>query len=111
VNPSHTTNSSKVSKIGSPSPSINCAALRTAYSSIGRGGPRVEDAPAIMEVNVVHSEGNPRVYDLLLREMLSYFRGLGTLARARGAVDRETDVRPWHVAAAEKGVRALYHLM
>jgi len=78
---------------------------------VKRGGPRVEDAPAIMEVNVVHSEGNPRVYDLLLREMLSYFRGLGTLARARGAVDRETDVRPWHVAAAEKGVRALYHLM
>ena len=64
-----------------------------------------------MEVNIVHSEGNPRVYELLLREMLTYFRGLGTLARARSVVDRETDVRPWHVAAAEKGVHALYHLM
>jgi mediator of RNA polymerase II transcription subunit 13, fungi type len=78
---------------------------------IKRGGARPEDPPVLMEVNVIHSEGSPRVYELLLREMLTYFRGLGTLARARGMVDRETDVRPWHVAAAEKGVQALYQLM
>ncbi|KAH8666428.1 mediator complex subunit 13 C-terminal-domain-containing protein [Xylariales sp. PMI_506] len=78
---------------------------------VKRGGPRAEDPPAVMEVNVVHSEGNPRAYESLLREMLTYFRGLGTLARARGIVDRENDVRPWHIAAAEKGVRGLYLLM
>jgi mediator of RNA polymerase II transcription subunit 13 len=71
-----------------------------------------EDPPVAMEVNVIHSEtNNPRAYEALLREMLNYFRGLGTLARVRGMVDRDTDVRPWHVAAAEKGVRALYQLM
>lgn len=85
-------------------------ALASGYL-VKRGGPRTEDPPVAMEVNIVHSEGNPRVYELLLREMLTYFRGLGTLARARSVVDRETDVRPWHVAAAEKGVHALYHLM
>ncbi|KOS17401.1 Mediator of RNA polymerase II transcription subunit 13 [Escovopsis weberi] len=78
---------------------------------VKRTGMRVEDAPVVMEVNMVHTDQVPRAYEPLLREMLSHFRGLGTLARARGVVDRETDVRPWHVAAAEKAVRALYLLM
>jgi mediator of RNA polymerase II transcription subunit 13 len=79
---------------------------------IKRSGVRLEDPPVAMEVNVIHSEGNnPRAYEAVLREMLMYFRGLGTLARLRGMVDRDTDVRPWHVAAAEKGVRALYRLL
>ncbi|KAI1325067.1 hypothetical protein F5Y16DRAFT_281435 [Xylariaceae sp. FL0255] len=78
---------------------------------VKRGGTRIDDPPIVMEVNIVHSEGSPRVYEALLREMLIYYRGLGTLARARGTVDRDNDVRPWHVAAAEKGVRALYMLM
>lgn len=70
-----------------------------------------EDPPVAMEVNLVHTEATARAYEPLLREMLSNFRGLGTLARARGVVDRESDVRPWHVAAAEKAVRALHMLM
>ncbi|KAJ4263871.1 hypothetical protein NW762_005908 [Fusarium torreyae] len=78
---------------------------------IKRTGTRLEDPPAVMEVNLVHTEATPRAYEPLLREMLCYFRGLGTLARARGVVDRETDVRPWHIAAAEKGVRALHLLL
>ncbi|KAI3398999.1 hypothetical protein diail_8026 [Diaporthe ilicicola] len=78
---------------------------------IRRGGSSTEDPPAVLEVNVVHSEGNPRMHELLLREMLTYFRGLGTIARARSVTDDEGDVRPWHVAAAEKGVEALYQLM
>lgn len=78
---------------------------------IKRTGNKIEDPPVVMEVNMVHTEATPRAYEPLLREMLSYFRGLGTLARARGIVDRESDVRPWHIAAAEKGVRALYLLL
>ncbi|RSL63163.1 hypothetical protein CEP51_013358 [Fusarium floridanum] len=78
---------------------------------IKRTGTRIEDPPVVMEVNLVHTEATPRAYEPLLREMLCYFRGLGTLARARGVVDRETDVRPWHIAAAEKGVRALHLLL
>lgn len=78
---------------------------------IKRGASRPEDPPAVMEVNVIHAEGNPRVHEILLREMLTYFRGLGTIARARSVTSQEGDVRPWHVAAAEKGVQALYQLM
>ncbi|EHK44246.1 hypothetical protein TRIATDRAFT_223394 [Trichoderma atroviride IMI 206040] len=78
---------------------------------IKRTGLRLEDPPVVMEVNLIYTETTPRVHEPLLREMLGYFRGLGTLARARGVVDKEGDVRPWHVAAAEKAVRALYLLM
>ncbi|OLN85226.1 Mediator of RNA polymerase II transcription subunit 13 [Colletotrichum chlorophyti] len=78
---------------------------------VKRGGTKLEDPPVAMEVNIVHADNNPRMYEPLMREMLTYFRGLGTLARARGIVDRATDIRPWHIAAAEKGVRALYLLM
>ncbi|KAL1867284.1 hypothetical protein Daus18300_006403 [Diaporthe australafricana] len=85
-------------------------ALMSGYL-IKRGGSCTEDPPAVLEVNVVHSEGNPRMHELLLREMLTYFRGLSTIARARSVTDEDGDVRPWHVAAAEKGVEALYQLM
>ena len=85
-------------------------ALASGYL-IKRTGIKIEDPPVVMEVNLVHTEATPRAYEPLLREMLCYFRGLGTLARARGVTDREMDVRPWHIAAAEKGVRALHLLL
>lgn len=94
------------------SSAVGCldSALVSGYL-IKRGGTNVEEPPVAMEVNIIHSDGHPRAHEALLREMLHKFRGLGTLARARGMVDRETDVRPWHIAAAEKGVRALYLLL
>lgn len=79
-----------------------------------RGGLNSDDPPVIMEVNILHSEvvGNPRTFhESLLREILGYYRGLGTIARARGVVDAVKDVRPWHIAAVEKAVKALYMLM
>ncbi|KAI8961220.1 mediator complex subunit 13 C-terminal-domain-containing protein [Daldinia sp. FL1419] len=78
---------------------------------VKRGGIRVEDPPVVLEVNLIHNEGNPRAYESLLREILTYYRGLGTLARARGMVEKEADARPWHIAAAEKAVKALYMLL
>lgn len=81
---------------------------------IKSGGTNNEDPPVVMEVNIVYTEasGNPRtVHENLLKEILGYYRNLGTLARARGVVDPIKDVRPWHVAAAEKAVKALYMLM
>lgn len=79
-----------------------------------RGGTNIDDSPIVMEVNIVHTElvGNPRTFhESLLREVLGYYRGLGTLARVRGVVDSVNDVRPWHIAAAEKAVKTLYMLM
>jgi mediator of RNA polymerase II transcription subunit 13 len=84
-------------------------ALQSGYL-VKRGGTATEDPPVLMEVNLVHSDGNPRAHESLLRELLVHFRALGTLSRARG-VTGGPDVRPWHIATAEKGVRALYLLM
>ncbi|KAF8864749.1 hypothetical protein BDZ45DRAFT_613273 [Acephala macrosclerotiorum] len=81
---------------------------------VKRGGSNSDDPPVVIEVNIVYSEvmGNPRTFhESLLREILGYYRGLGTLARVRGMVDAVRDVRPWHIAAAEKAVKALYMLM
>lgn len=81
---------------------------------IKRGGMNNDQPPIVMEVNIVHSEvvGNPRTFhESLLKEVLLCYRGLGSLARVRGVVDPVKDVRPWHVAAAEKVVEALYMLM
>lgn len=78
------------------------------------GGTSSVDPPVILEINIIHSEvaGNPRTfYEGLLREILGYYRGLATLARVRGVVDAVKDGRPWHIAAAEKAVKALYMLM
>lgn len=94
----------------SSSPGDLGSSLASGYL-VKRGGVSTEDPPVVMEVNILRNDGNPRAHDALMREMLSYFRGLGTLARARAMVDRETDIRPWHVAAVEKGVQALYLLM
>lgn len=81
---------------------------------IKRGGNNIDDAPIVIEVNIVYSEvvGNPRTFhESLLKEVLGYYRGLSTLARVRGVVDGVRDGRPWHVAAVEKAVKALYVLM
>jgi mediator of RNA polymerase II transcription subunit 13 len=78
---------------------------------IKRSGATTSDVPIVIEVNIVHSEVYPRMYDPLLREILGLYRGFSTLARVRGCVDPVKDGRPWHIAAVEKGVQALYMLM
>lgn len=100
---SHRLNTSQ--SLTDPSPALISGYL------IKRGGSRADDPPAVMEINVIHCDGNPRMHEVLLREILYVFRGLATIARARSVTEKEGDVRPWHVAAAEKGVRALYQLM
>ncbi|KAJ3574402.1 hypothetical protein NPX13_g4378 [Xylaria arbuscula] len=98
-------------RLQSPALSTELNPILVSGYLVKRGGARVEDPPILMEVNVIHSENNPRAYEALLREMLTYYRGLGTLARARGMIEKDSDIRPWHIAAAEKGVRALYMMM
>ncbi|RFU35149.1 hypothetical protein B7463_g1232, partial [Scytalidium lignicola] len=81
---------------------------------IKRGGTSSDEPPVLLEINIVHSDviGNTRTfYEGLLREIIGYYRGLGTLARVRGVVDPVKDGRPWHIAAAEKAVKALYMLL
>jgi len=78
---------------------------------IKRTGASASDVPVAMEVNIIWTEMNPRILENFLKEILGWYRGLATLARARGVVAPARDTRPWHVAAAEKAVRLLYLLM
>ncbi|KFY86805.1 hypothetical protein V500_07374 [Pseudogymnoascus sp. VKM F-4518 (FW-2643)] len=78
---------------------------------IKRTGASSSDIPAVMEVNIVWTDINPRLAENPLKEILAWYSGLATLARARGIVDPVKDTRPWHIAAAEKAVRLLYLLM
>jgi mediator of RNA polymerase II transcription subunit 13, fungi type len=88
-------------------------ALASGYL-IKRGGAKPEDPPVVMEVNVIYLDASPPrafMYEALLKETLGHYRNLGTLARARGIVHGVADVRPWHVAAAEKAVKVLGALL
>lgn len=81
---------------------------------VKNSGTSTDDPPIVLEVNIIYAEvvGNPRTFhDTLLREILGYYRGLATLARVRGVVHPVRDGRPWHIAAAEKAVKALYMLL
>lgn len=78
---------------------------------IKRTGASASDVPAVLEVNIIWTDINSRPVDIFLRDILAWYRGLATLARARGIVHPTKDTRPWHVAAAEKAVRMLYLLM
>ena len=72
---------------------------------------RAEHAPRAMEVNIIWTEMNKNLLDRSLKEILTVYADLATLARARGVVGPEGDPRPWHVVVAERICRAMYVLM
>lgn len=94
-------------------------ALASGYL-IKRTGADDLDPPALLEINLLHngaraqSEGAApadRQHNLLLREILVVYRGLGLLARVRGVEDRSQGVLPWHAAVAKRGADALARCM
>ena len=72
---------------------------------------RAEHAPRAMEVNIIWTEMNKNLLDRSLKEILTVYGNLATLARARGVVDSGGDPRPWHVVVAERICRVMYMLM
>lgn len=75
---------------------------------VKRGGPHEEDSPVCLGVNILHAYQS---YRPLLKEILSSYRGLYTLARTRGTVDSVKSVLPWHIASAIKAQEALSSVM
>ncbi|KAI9681833.1 MAG: mediator of RNA polymerase II transcription subunit 13 [Trizodia sp. TS-e1964] len=77
---------------------------------IKRGRAGDGELPLCMEVRL-HSASRP--YETLLREILSVYAGLSTLARLKGVVSLDGGgcVVPWHIAAAEKAQAALSRVM
>ncbi|KAK0671992.1 mediator complex subunit 13 C-terminal-domain-containing protein [Cercophora samala] len=97
--------------------SLSLMEMNPAWASgylVRKNASRVEDVPGVMEVGLVYCDQMMTArsgYEGVLREVMGEFRGLGTLARARGCSTDERDLRPWHVGVVERGVRVLGLLM
>ncbi|KAI9714128.1 MAG: hypothetical protein M1812_006456 [Candelaria pacifica] len=66
---------------------------------------------AVMSVNLLWvSGGQQQRPTAVLKEVLGMYRGLSTLARAKGVID-ERSTEPWHVAAARKAVAGVGWLL
>jgi mediator of RNA polymerase II transcription subunit 13, fungi type len=82
-------------------------ALMSGYL-IKRAGFREEDGLATMGVHLIQASSSN---EDVLEDIIRRFRGLVTLAVARGCIDRVRQCVPWHVHVALKGARALSGLM
>lgn len=88
-------------------PTEFCQALVSGHL-IKRAGARDEDGLLVLGVSIIHAQKPDKV---LLKEVLSMYRGLGMLARVRGIVDPVSNMLPWHVAAARKAHKAVSSTM
>ncbi len=79
-------------------PTDCCHASMSGYL-IKRAGARDEDGLMAFAVNIIHAQKPDKA---LLKDVLGMYRGLTMLAKVRGVVDPESNVLPWHVAAAKK---------
>ena len=84
----------------------NCA-LISGYL-LKRASASDHDGLVLMGVRVTYAE-NP--CESLLHEILTMYRSLGTLARARGVTHPSLSVLPWHVAVARKAREGLNQIM
>jgi mediator of RNA polymerase II transcription subunit 13 len=86
-------------------------ALASGYLLKRRGATDADHVVAL-EVNLLHVTvtSAPERQDLL-KEILSQYKDLVTLARTRGMIDPVTCVLPWHIATAIKGQQALSLVM
>lgn len=64
-------------------------------------------APGINASSPAPLLSSMRHYELLMREVLSMYRNLGTLAKVRFIDDGMGGILPWHIMAAMKGAKAL----
>jgi mediator of RNA polymerase II transcription subunit 13, fungi type len=70
------------------------------------------DNVAGLEVNIMHAAvTSPSELQDLLKQVLSQYKDLVTLARTRGMIDPVNCVLPWHIATAIKGQQVLSLVM
>ena len=86
-------------------------ALASGYL-LKRKGATDADNLAALDVNIIHTAAtSPSERQDVLKEVLSQYKDLVTLAKTRGMIDPITCVLPWHIATAIKGQQALSLLM
>jgi len=86
-------------------------ALASGYM-LKRRGTSDPDTVVAIEVNIIHTAiSSPSERQDLLKEILSQYKDLVTLARTRGMIDPVDCILPWHIATAIKGQQALSLIM
>ena len=86
-------------------------ALASGYLLKRKGTTDVDNVVAL-EVNIIHTAvTSPSERQDLLKEVLSQYKDLVTLAKTRGMIDPVGCVLPWHIATAIKGQQVLSLLM
>ncbi len=86
-------------------------ALASGYL-LNRSGPSDADGLVAFEVNILHAPVvSPAGRQDLLKEILSQYKGLVSLAKTRGMLNASNSVLPWHLATAVKGQQALSLIM
>ena len=89
-------------------------ALASGYL-IKRIGLKDEDGVCSIGVHLKHSPeppaGSPTQYEEVLENIIRQFRGLVTLAAARGSIDKVKQCVPWHIHVAVTGARGLSGLI
>jgi len=72
-----------------------------------RKGVNDSQGVAAMSLNLVHTSRPSALHEAVLREALTSYRDLATLARAKGTLHVQHSTLPWHIATAVKGQELL----
>ncbi|RMZ91529.1 hypothetical protein DV736_g1251, partial [Chaetothyriales sp. CBS 134916] len=79
---------------------------------IKRTDPRDEDGTTMMGVHLIQAQilataAASGQREELLSDIIQQYRGLATLASARGCIDKRRQVLPWHIHTSHTGAKAL----
>ncbi|KAI9926758.1 hypothetical protein ASPWEDRAFT_143147 [Aspergillus wentii DTO 134E9] len=85
-------------------------ALASGYL-LRRKGPTDGDGVLPMNVNLIYTQRPSSSHESLLREILGMYRGLSTLARARGTRNVQRNTLPWHIATAIRAQELLSYVL
>lgn len=75
-----------------------------------RKGSTDADGTIVLGVNLVHAQAGTE-FELLMEEILGYYRGLTILTKAKGMIHPLREVLPWHIATAVKGQQTLSQVL
>ncbi|PYI36362.1 hypothetical protein BP00DRAFT_151976 [Aspergillus indologenus CBS 114.80] len=85
-------------------------ALASGYL-LRRRGSTDGDGVYTMGANIIYTRRSSASYDAVLREILSMYRDLATLARARGTRAVQQGTLPWHIATVVKAQALLSYVL
>ena len=85
------------------------------FAEHGIAGARTDAIAHVARVNKAllyyYFKDKDALYEAVLREALSNYRDLATLARAKGTLHVQHNTLPWHIATAVRGQELLSYIL